>query len=337
MRARGELTCLTPALLGPVPATLADALAAAGPFPQLESLLGRARRGAGEVADGETLLCRLAEPAAAPGAVLASSLARAPECYCYRAAPIHLRPDRDRLLVFAGNEVVPDADETRALVADFNRTFAEDGLGLATAHGGWVLLSDVPPGPALPALGAVAGRYLDRVIPAGADYRAWRRLLNEVQMFLHAHPVNAAREARGGLTVNGLWFWGGDRRPDAPIVLDATRLHGNDPLLRGLAAASQTTLGALDGSALESLAGESVVLYWPQAEYALLGGDAEGWLAAAQRFETDWAGALLRLAGTQGVAIRLVSGNGADYRLGPGGRWRFWRRRRPLRQSLVVE
>jgi len=36
----------------------------------------------------------------------------------------------------------------------------------------------------------------------------WRRLQNELQMLLHDHPVNAAREARGELAINGIWFWG---------------------------------------------------------------------------------------------------------------------------------
>ena len=36
-----------------------------------------------------------------------------------------------------------------------------------------------------------------------------RRLMTELQMLLHEHPVNEARAARGVPTVNAVWLWGG--------------------------------------------------------------------------------------------------------------------------------
>jgi hypothetical protein len=56
-------------------------------------------------------------------------------------------------------------------------------------------------------------------------------------MVLHAHPVNAAREARGEPTVNSLWLWGPGSAAhassswqsvaaDDPAVLGAARLAG---------------------------------------------------------------------------------------------------------------
>ena len=50
-----------------------------------------------------------------------------------------------------------------------------------------------------------------------AETRPWRRLLNEIQMAWHDHPVNEAR-ARGVAPVNALWLCGArpgaSRRPD---------------------------------------------------------------------------------------------------------------------------
>jgi hypothetical protein len=62
-------------------------------------------------------------------------------------------------------------------------------------------------------------------------------LLTEVQMVLHAHPVNEAREARGEPTVNSVWLWGAGRAmrascpwqsvaADDPAVIGAARLAG---------------------------------------------------------------------------------------------------------------
>jgi hypothetical protein len=41
------------------------------------------------------------------------------------------------------------------------------------------------------------GRDIHPLLPAGKDAARWRRLGTELQMLLHEHPVNKAREARG--------------------------------------------------------------------------------------------------------------------------------------------
>ena len=62
-----------------------------------------------------------------------------------------------------------------------------------------------------------AGRPLRALPAAAAPTRArWRRWLTEMQMLLHEHPANAAREARGRSPVTGVWFWGGGARRRTP-------------------------------------------------------------------------------------------------------------------------
>lgn len=92
-----------------------------------------------------------------------------------------------------------------------------------------------------PSLGGLATAAPDRVIGRSVDLwlgggsrepdprlRKLRRLQSEVQMLLHRHPVNEAREARGALAVNSFWLSGcGSLRPfDAarePVVDDRLR------------------------------------------------------------------------------------------------------------------
>ena len=62
-------------------------------------------------------LCLLAE---------APNLARQ-GCWLH-ADPVHLRPDRDRLLLFGGPSLEVQESEASALVSAFNAHFAEDGL-----------------------------------------------------------------------------------------------------------------------------------------------------------------------------------------------------------------
>jgi len=45
--------------------------------------------------------------------------------------------------------------------------------------------------------------------PQAESLKAWRKLLNEVQMLWHTHPVNEQRAARGLEPINSLWLYGG--------------------------------------------------------------------------------------------------------------------------------
>jgi len=63
---------------------------------------------------------------------------------------------------------------------------------------------------------AVAGQPLRDWWNQDAATRPWRRLLNEIQMAWHEHPVNEARAARGAPPVNALWLYGGAAAWPAP-------------------------------------------------------------------------------------------------------------------------
>lgn len=56
---------------------------------------------------------------------------------------------------------------------------------------------------------AVADMKLSDWWPQDDSLRDWRRLLNEIQMVWHEHPINLARAERGEAPVNSLWLFGG--------------------------------------------------------------------------------------------------------------------------------
>ena len=58
---------------------------------------------------------------------------------------------------------------------------------------------------------ALAGQNIAGWWPDGEAWLAWRRILNEIQMVWHNHPVNEARIERGLLPVNGVWLYGGSQ------------------------------------------------------------------------------------------------------------------------------
>lgn len=57
----------------------------------------------------------------------------------------------------------------------------------------------------------LAGQRMDILCPPRQLPQPWRRLLNEIQMTWHEHPVNLARAERGQTALNSLWLYGGTR------------------------------------------------------------------------------------------------------------------------------
>jgi hypothetical protein len=67
-------------------------------------------------------------------------------------------------------------------------------------------------------------------LPRGDHAKAWRRWLSEIQMLLHEHPVNAARDAAGRAPVTGLWLSGGGANAGLRAPAGATLFAVPGPL-----------------------------------------------------------------------------------------------------------
>ena len=57
-----------------------------------------------------------------------------------------------------------------------------------------------------PSLDYAQSDILEAFLPHGSDLKRWQKLLTELQMVLHAHPVNATRAQRGARPINSLWL-----------------------------------------------------------------------------------------------------------------------------------
>ncbi|CAM4362945.1 hypothetical protein [Kerstersia similis] len=115
--------------------------------------------------------------------------------------------------------------------------------------------------------------------------RPWRRVLNEIQMAWHEHPVNEARAARGLVPVNGLWLYGGS--PPWP------RQPGSRPVL------------------------------WPELQDAALAEDWGRWLQHIKQLEARLAPWLMQPGNTEALILtgrdRLVT-----LQLTPRPWWQRW-------------
>ncbi|HKU79030.1 MAG TPA: phosphoglycerate mutase [Rhodanobacteraceae bacterium] len=157
------------------------------------------------------------------------------------------------------------------------------------------------------------GASLIEVLPEGDTARAWRRLFNEIQVALHAHPVNAARVAAHKLPVNALWFWGAGALPDS-VDTSLALVASADDVVRGLAKLAGAIRVEPLPEALEStdVRGEALL------DLQRLGDreSATEWLTTFERW----------LRRRRFDAIALTFAGGERCRMRHAHRLRFWRR-----------
>ncbi|MDN5849003.1 MAG: hypothetical protein L0H63_05100 [Nitrococcus sp.] len=337
-----ELHIIAPTLLGPLPRGTLPAHAEIPRLTALETLLTRgylsrcARYNEPNAVMAELLGL---EPLPMGPVALLGAGGKPGDGYWFRAAPIHLRPDRDRLLLLAGGHLRPRADEAQALLSEFNAFFQEDGLELVRQGGEWFLRAPSAPAIETQPLERVAGHNMAEHLPTGPQASAWIAFLNEAQMLLHSSVVNQQREARGELPINGLWIWGGGKLPQRIGRSTIDAVYADTAEARGVARLLGIEPRPAAGRLSQiSAAGGATLAVWPRAQEALVQGDIDQWWRALARFEDDWAEeAPVALRTGSWRAVHLYPGSGQRWRITAAALRRFWRRRRPLARWIKEE
>ena len=231
-----------------------------------------------------------------------------------RADPVHLRILRERVLLVPAATFPVSREEADALCDALNRHFAGVLEFRALDAHRWCArlqrdmdLGDEPPLD-------MAGRE--------ATTRPGDAMLTEVQMLLHSHPANAAREARGEPPLNSVWLWGAGRLPqDASSRFRS--VSSADPFPLGLARLAGAGARPLPASASAWLAPA------PEDGRHLIVLDATAGMDALER---DWFAPLA--AALRGGRVGMVSLHlpdaGLSFETVRGDLRRFWRRPRTL-------
>jgi hypothetical protein len=258
-----------------------------------------------------------------------------------RADPVHLKVGMDSMMLADSNLCALEAAEAEALASHLNQHFG-DRLSLVAAHPHrWYVRTASLPAISTHALAEVRGDTIRDSLPEGPDSAHWRALMNEVQMALHEHPVNEARESRGQLPVNSLWFWGPGTH-QAPEGKPFDLVLADDALARGLAASTGASAAGLPADAASWLdrlqlpvSGRVLIVLEslrPLSAYA----DAPAWLQEAGRLESAWFAPLLEAlrSGRLGMLSlhACTPGWGKSVEVTRLDLQRFWRRVRPLQQ-----
>jgi len=198
----------------------------------------------------------------APACVAAAVLPHAPSAApvaatTWIATPVQLTAGLARVdLDPRGILRLPTAD-LAALAADFGSTFATSGFALAPLPSGELLLTTPGIAPVETTEPArCTGTGVQQALPRGTAAAPLRRLIAEIEMWLHALPLNESRRMRGEPPVTALWPWGATGRivrPVPAIGAEPAAAFGTDAWLEGLWRLRGSTCQALPGDFKEAL------------------------------------------------------------------------------------
>lgn len=273
-------------------------------FAALELLLARGRRVRAPARSLEGWLSEAFELGDGPfpaGALTLLGCGDEPgEATWARADPTHLRFFRDHFATVPGETFEVQREEADALCEALSSHFAAQLEFRACEPRRWCarLFNDAAPNDAL---------------------------VNEVQMLLHAHPLNEAREARGELAINSVRFWGAGQAPRLAQCRWQS-VAAADPAVRGAARLAGTRHRALPGSApewLDRLPEDGRHLALLDARETALADLERDWFApllAALRSGRIGMVTLHAVDGSEEVSFETIRG---DLR-------RFWRTKKPV-------
>lgn len=318
----------------------------------LQCLLARAQGSREPLANFNSLLCQLlhVEPTA-EGALPVAAL-----CYLadfneteagwyVRVDPVHLQLARDKLLLLDDHVLQTTPQEAAQLVAELNQVYQEQGLRIRQgAAARWYLHLTEDPRVQTHSLPEVLGRNIQAYLMKGEARQHWQSFMNEVQMLLHASPVNAAREADGRPAINSVWLWGEGsleqlgQSAQAPLPM---QVYADDPLVRGLARFRGAEVHDMPDNATAWLmragAATDNLIVMNQPAIAASHADTVQWLDFITHFNATWAPALMKALRDKTLTqLTIHDGNGRRYSLTPRLLVRWWKRKRPLPQIIAV-
>lgn len=192
--------------------------------------------------------------------------------YWLRADPVHFVMQRDCFSLSEPAPLFVNSAHATLMIASLNKHFVQDGLVFCIGKSGaWYLCADKTAQVTTTLPSVAMDKNVHHFMPQGTDSAKWKSMLNEVQMLLHDHPANEARESTGELVVNSVWLSGGGVMPAFKAMQqDVDLMTANDVLSVGLATwanlAYQSVPSSLD-ELLQSTA-QHVRLALPQSNHS---------------------------------------------------------------------
>lgn len=251
-----------------------------------------------------------------------------------RADPVHLHADQHQLILL--DQTMFNLDQHDALVlANEVRTLLEDHdmIFEAPVSDRWYIrLKDMPDVWTTP-IHDVAGRDIHRFMPQGTGKNNWAKLLNEIQMTLHNHPVNIERRQRGELEVNSLWFWGCGHLPDN-IVCEWSMICCDEEISRACAKIADIDCRELTESfnnlMHDVLETDDILVIMSFGLRHCQYQDIRGWQDFIAYLEECWFAGLLDALGSGQLEQLTIITEGQSFTINKSSFLKFWKRRKSI-------
>lgn len=316
------------------------------PAPNLSRLLSKSHRVAEPAETMESWLCKQFNVPEQqhnwPIAPLmlhrdAPDLTKSNKDFWLRADPVHLRIEQNHIMLADSQAFQISQQEAEEIADSINRSVADQDFSIMPFRSDrWYVRMTSAPDMYTYTLDQVTCRNINSYLPSGSDSIRWHKLFNEIQMLLHDHPVNQARESRGELTINSVWFWGGGQMPQS-IRSAFTHILSNHDLTRALALAAQINSSELPGNIHEWIQTQSagtqlIVLDALQSKAKYRNG--YDWRETLRTLEQHWFSPIysaLKEGKISQLAITALNETGTlNFTIQSVDLWKFWRLNRPL-------
>lgn len=221
--------------------------------------------------------------------------------------------------------------EAEELAAAFAEIFGSDGLSLMPAgSAGFILRGLVTGGAETTDPARLVGGSLEDALPRGAGSAELRALGSELEMWLHALPLNRRRAARGEPPVSALWLWGGGQPPRDPLEARPQaetarwqRLVGEDAWVHALGHLAGVTTQPLRLPWNGADVAESCCVVAPLSELGLETLDRELIGPLSDALHAGRLDTLIIAANDRSVSVRATD------------RYKFWRPRQTVLAALL--
>lgn len=264
------------------------------------------------------------------------------------ADPVHIQINHDQLILVDKTYLDLTYEESLSIQTALNTFLKPDGIQFfMTDPAHWYLTIENKTylaGLETTPLQHVVGRHIESFLPTGAHAQYWRKLFNEIQMFLFNLPLNEQREANGKLPINSLWFWGQSEstslhispyHKNSTIYSDNIFLHGIKNLTHQLDV--QPLAETLNETILNSQ-NENIYITLEALVPFLHYQDLEAYRQTLLAFDTAFFAPTVTLLQNRKIqqveVIFLDKTRSLHYCLLPSYLYKFWRRSKTLPQFL---
>ncbi len=230
---------------------------------------------------------------------------------------VHLKPDMGGALAIPLDQ---KDDDVNIIINDLSDYFKEDSSFSNLNEGLWKMhLKHIQAPAELPHYLSALGCKLDQ----SSATLSWSRLMNEMQMYMHAHAVNQRRLQNNQLAINSLWCWGAGE-----YLLPQRRLaawYCDDLELKTYGGKAGVDCLPLKTLVDKEVEGDSLVVELGLLQ-ALKSPQNADLPALLESLEYRLFQPLLKAVKAGRVNIRLRAGHEFDFLLSRAAMFKFWRK-----------